>query len=139
VRRSAELRGLSDDHHRALVLAKLAKTAATTQEGDEVGALWHAIKREWETGLARHFAIEEAYLLPPVRMAGGEALASRVEQDHTAIRDHVLSGPFDEIGLRQFAERLSDHVRFEERELFPFAEAKLTQSDLDRIASAHRG
>ncbi len=139
MKRSAELRGLSDDHHRALVLAKLAKTAATEQVGDEIGAAWHAIKREWETGLAHHFAVEEAHLLPPVRIAGGEALASKVELDHAAIRSYVLSGPFNEIGLRQFAERLSDHVRFEERELFPFAEAELTQIDLDCIASAHRG
>src|SRR5690606_33327416 len=128
-----------DDHHRALVLAKIAKAAATKQVGGEVEALWRAIKREWGAGLARHFAVEEAHLLPPVRLAGGDALASRVEQDHAAIQSYVLSGPFDEVGLRQFAERLSNHVRFEERELFPFAEIKLTQTDLDRIASAHRG
>lgn len=73
-------------------------------------------------GLARHFAVEEPHLLPPVRAAGGDALASRTERDHAAIRNCVLSGPFDEPGLRQFAERLSAHVRFEERELFPFAD-----------------
>jgi hypothetical protein len=138
MKRSAELKSLSDDHHRALVLAKRVRTAATHLTGNDVAALWQTIKREWKTGLVPHFAIEEAHLLPPVRAAGGEALASRTEQDHAAIRKYVLSGPFDETGLQQFAERLFNHVRFEERELFPFAEAKLTQTDLDGIARAHR-
>ncbi len=134
MRRSAALRGLSDDHHRALVLARRARTASS---GDEIDTLWRAIAHEWETGLERHFAVEETHLLPPVRAAGGEALAARVEQDHAALRSWILSGPFDAVGLRQLGERLSDHVRFEERELFPFAEAKLTPADLERIAGAY--
>lgn len=139
MKRFAELRGLSDDHHRALVLAKRAKETATSENNDGIEELWVEIRREWDAGLAHHFAVEEVHLLPPVRAAGGDALASRIERDHHAIRNYVLSGPFDEAGLRQFGELLSNHVRFEERELFPFAEAKLTQAVLHRVASAHRG
>ncbi len=139
MKRSAKLRGLSDDHHRALVLAKRARTAAIERDRNAVEALWVEIRRAWEGGMARHFAIEETHLLPPVRAAGGSALAEALERDHAAIRKLVLSGPNDDAELRRFAERLSAHVRFEERQMFPFAEVKLTQADLDRIADAHRG
>lgn len=139
MKRSAELRGLSDDHHRALVLAKRAKQATAQKDNNGLKELWAEVRREWDAGLAQHFAIEEAHLLPPVRAAGGDDLAARIVRDHTAIQNYVLEGPFDEARLRQFAEVLSDHVRFEERELFPYAEAKLEQADLERIAKAHRG
>lgn len=139
MKRSAELRGLSDDHHRALVLAKRAKQVTVQKDNNGVRDLGAEIRREWDAGLAHHFAVEEAHLLPPVCAAGGYALASRIERDHTVIQHLVLEGPFDEARLREFAERLSDHVRFEERELFPYAEAKLEQADLERIANAHRG
>jgi hypothetical protein len=136
VKRSPELRDLSDDHHRALVLAKRARIAAAAGDPGAVAALWDEIGRQYDARLAPHFAIEETYLLPPVRDAGGDALARRVEADHAALRQ-ALDGSHGRAALGAFADRLSGHVRFEERKLFPFAEATLPAASLLRIAAAH--
>ncbi len=129
MKRRAELVGLSDDHHRALVLARRARVAAAS-DAQAIAAAWEAVRRAFDRDLAPHFAIEEIHLLPPVRRAGGEALARRVEDDHAALRDLALGEARDAAALAAFGERLHAHVRFEERELFPFAEARLTADEL---------
>jgi hemerythrin-like domain-containing protein len=57
-------------------------------------------------------------------------------REHDTMR-HLLPGNTirtdSEIDL--FARLLHDHIRFEERELFPHIEKKLTQSELNEIAS----
>jgi hypothetical protein len=136
MKRGPELRALSDDHHRALVLARRAAEAAARGGADAVEALWRAVRREYEADLAPPFAIEEALLLPPIGRAGAAALVSRVEEDHASLRAWALDGPHDSATLAAFGERLRAHVRFEERELFPFAEANLAAADLGRIARA---
>lgn len=59
-----------------------------------------------------------------------------VEEDHAFLRALALDGPHDAQRLAAFGERLRAHVRFEERELFPFAEANLPASALRRVARA---
>lgn len=133
MKRPAELRPLSDDHHRALVLAKRARTAAEDGSRDTVNALWQDIRTEYTAHLAPHFAVEEAFLLPAVDRAGGAALAARTREDHRALHRLIRTGPFDEDTLADFGKLLFDHVRFEERTLFPFAEAHLSKNDLDAV------
>lgn len=129
MKRAVELRPLSHDHHRALMLAKRAKEAAA----DEVGEVWQMIQAEYETYLAPHFAVEEDHLLPAVRQAGGAELCARVLQDHDTLRGYLNDGPHDKSTLAAFGQCLFDHVRFEERSLFPFAEAHLSRAELAEI------
>jgi hemerythrin-like domain-containing protein len=136
MKRGPELRALSDDHHRALVLAKRAAEAAAEGGLDAVEAMWRAVRLAYQADLAPHFAIEEALLLPPLSRAGAAAMVSRVEKDHASLRAWALDGPHDSATLAAFGERLRAHVRFEERELFPFAEANLAAADLGRVARA---
>lgn len=119
MKRDARLRQLSSDHHHALVLAKRA--TAGEMSADEVRA-------RFDAELAPHFAIEEEILLPALREAGAAELADRTAADHAAIR-----AALDADALGDFAERLTAHVRFEERELFPISEEQLPGSVLDAI------
>lgn len=133
MKRDLRLHGLSSEHHDALVLARtLARLAASgAATADDARSLAERFDRELEP----HFAIEEAVLLPALRAAGEDALASRTEADHVALRNHVLAARRGDTGaLAAFAERLSEHVRFEERELFPCCEARLDAAVLDEVA-----
>jgi len=139
MKRAPQLRDLSDDHHRALVLAKRAREAAASGNVDDVAAQWRVVRGVYKTELGPHFAVEEAYLVPPIRIrdATGEELVRRLEADHSALRHRILNGPYDAPGLAAFAERLHAHVRFEERELFPFAERHLSRRELQEVGQAH--
>ncbi len=55
-----------------------------------------------------------------------------------ALADTVLAGRADVSAARTLGERLNDHVRFEERELFPLIEARLDAAALDEVARALR-
>ena len=53
-----------------------------------------------------------------------------------ASTNRSASGPRRAAGVddaHALGELLNDHVRFEERELFEFLEARLTQAELDRL------
>lgn len=115
MKRDARLRKLSSEHHNALVLARKLR------RGQEVD-----LPAAFAAELAPHFAIEEKVLLPALRQAGREDLASRTLCDHDAMRA-ALAEP------ERFADLLEAHVRFEERELFPVCE-ELIPAALDGLA-----
>lgn len=130
MKRDIRLRGLSSDHHQALVIARrLTRDAAAWTEDD--GA---ELARRFEQELEPHFRLEEEVLLPALRTAGGGELATRTLDDHTALRALLVSARTGDGGAaRDLGERLGAHVQFEERELFPACEARLPAAVLDEI------
>jgi hemerythrin-like domain-containing protein len=133
MKRDPRLRGLSAEHHHALVLARrMARLAA----GDAVDAGdAAAVGARFDRELEPHFRTEEELLLPALRAAGEAALAARTEADHAALRAAMAAARAgDGAALREFAARLEEHVRFEERELFPRCEERLADDVLDAVA-----
>ncbi|MCY1058707.1 hemerythrin domain-containing protein [Nannocystis sp. SCPEA4] len=131
MKRDPRLRGLSSEHHHALVLARTVTALIDAGRADD--AADHLVDR-FERELEPHFRVEEALLLPALRGVGEVALVERTEADHASLRALALAargGRRD--GLVAFAERLTDHVRFEERELFPCCEARLPAAVLDAV------
>lgn len=130
--RDERLRGLSSDHHHALVLARtIRRRYAGSSASDE---LLNEVSREFELELAPHFAIEEEILLPALEAAGECDLVRRTRQEHSMMREHVRAAAEGETArLLVFAELLDAHVRFEERTLFPLCEAKLEAATLQAV------
>lgn len=131
MKRDPRLRGLSSEHHHALVLARRVERAAAAWSLEHGAELRSSFDRE----LAPHFAIEEELLLPALRAAAQAELCARVEQDHALLRraaDQAVAG--DAAAARSFSAALSEHVRFEERELFPACEAHLSEDVLDEVS-----
>jgi hemerythrin-like domain-containing protein len=120
MKRDPRLRGLSSEHHQALVLAR------ELGSGD---ALLAELQARFARELEPHFRIEEEVLLPALRAIGEHELVARTEREHAALRQLVDRG-----GLAAFAETLIEHVRFEERELFPCCEARLPGEVLAEVA-----
>lgn len=135
MKRSAFLITLSREHHTALVWAKRA------QRGSEgAAALMPALVGLFERELAPHFAAEEADLLPLLHAHGQAALAERTLAEHAALRaeaGRLRDGC--EAAVAPFGRALADHVRFEERELFPVIESILAQAATGGRSAPARG
>ncbi len=139
MRRSRELKPLSSDHHQALLVAfQLKKGLAGHAESagaprDLPGLL----------GLAKRF---EDQVLRPHTRAEEELLGrfmvatdmSRLRAEHGELARLLAAArsarPGDQRGhLSAFAELLERHVRWEERELFPYAEGHVDEETLATI------
>ena len=123
MKRSPGLRALSSEHHSALVLARRALAATH----DEVADAWCYLAQRFERELEPHFRQEEELLLPALAQAGETAIVQRTLNEHALMRSLIYTQPHDAGTLRTFAELLQAHVRFEERELFVIAQARLPE------------
>ncbi|CAG0968889.1 hypothetical protein MYXO_01182 [Myxococcaceae bacterium] len=135
MKRIAELRDLSDDHHTALVLARRCLRA---RPGDDsaIASAWAAVRAAFDVELEPHFRIEEQYLLPALEEIGESELAERVRSDHALLRGLVAAGAADAGHVERFGHLLDAHVRFEEREVFELAQTRLSPTALAAIAAA---
>lgn len=119
MKRHSRLQALSREHHGALKLARDAKIAAGSADGAQVERLSARVVSCFAAELEPHFVIEEQELLPQLTRAGDAALVAQTLAEHAGLRTLAdrLRTP-DATALADFAELLSAHVRFEERELF---------------------
>ena len=137
MKRSDFLIGLSREHHSALVWAKRAQRGANV--GDDAAALMHSLVTLFDRELAPHFAVEEADLLPLLQAHGTTELIARLLAEHAALRAEVVRlGEGCAAALAPFGRALADHVRFEERELFPVIESILAQRADEGAATGGR-
>jgi hemerythrin-like domain-containing protein len=136
MKRSEALQQLSRDHHRAL------ETALKLRRATETDA--KTARREfldfWRGHGAIHFRLEEDVMLPRSApyVDPTDPAVVRVLTDHVEIRrragelaDGERSDPAE---LHQLGELLDDHVRHEERVLFPMIEQALPEDELTRLA-----
>jgi hemerythrin-like domain-containing protein len=135
MKRHPALGELSRDHHQALYCAMRMNRA--TQ--DDLGEVRDDVLGFWSDHGARHFRIEEEILLPAFATRsdpGGEAVV-RVLVDHVWIRermDRLAAGELDLAEVHELGERLEQHVRHEERVLFPLIEDALDRDALAALA-----
>ena len=130
--RAAALVPLSREHHESLVLARRA--CDPERPGADPAALREHLLRRWPLVFEPHFQAEEQVLLPALAEAGAadRAAAGRAQHEHVrACITRLQAG--DLSALSAWGEAMREHVRWEERELFPRAEALL---DLARLEHA---
>jgi hemerythrin-like domain-containing protein len=137
MQRSPQLVPLSHDHHVALEVALLL-TRATEAGRTSAAARFVA---HWQDRGRRHFAAEEqaftAGLLPADPTWAGHL--QRMRDEHERVRGFVADLQDADVPLATVhaaGELLRDHVRFEERVLFPYAEERLPPEALDAIGRA---
>jgi len=133
VKRSPALASLSRDNHQALAVALELRRASDPTQATR------RFLEFWEQGGALHFRIEEELLLPQWARFGtvdAEA-AARLAREHLEIRSAAARLAAERpalSALHELGEKLADHVRFEERELFDLIEADLDPAALEAIA-----
>jgi hemerythrin-like domain-containing protein len=144
MKRAAELRDLSEDHHHGLVHARRLREAASGEEGDQL-ATARAFLDFWQRDTSAHFRKEEEVLLPILARHGrdlGQGPVVEMLAQHAQIRglvmelsDEVTDGRARPETLRSIGERLEAHIRLEEREVFPLIEETLPEEALKEISS----
>lgn len=131
MKRDPALRNLSSEHHSGLVLARHIRKASASPEFQPAAACADLIER-FQHELEPHFQKEEQGLLPALLAAGEHGLVERTLQQHRALRELVMKADPD--NLLRFAQLLSDHIRFEEKELFEGAQRRLSPDQLATLA-----
>lgn len=144
MKRAAELRELSDDHHRSLVQARRLRSAASGETHDRVDAA-RAFLEFWRKETSAHFRKEEEVLLPVLARHGGDPASEPLVEmlaQHARIRglvmqlsDEATVGDAPSETVRSIGELLEAHIRLEERRVFPMIEEILSTDALGEVAS----
>lgn len=128
MKRHPQLQPLSREHHNGLLMALLLNKGIKKAAATDVMAAF--ILHYWQTNLQQHFEEEETVLIPLLQTTAFDpALIRQLLNEHAALRAYIHSiedGFGDLYLLEDFAALLEDHIRFEERTLFPEAEKLLS-------------
>lgn len=132
IKRSPYIVALSRDHHHSLLLCwKIRQGIAKNITPARIAAYVNHFDQRF---LKTHFRQEEELLfnsLPP-----GDELGRQGTMEHAAIRTLLekISLQPSYAALNELAFALDNHIRFEERALFPYIEKKLSEQQLQHAA-----
>jgi hypothetical protein len=137
VSREDQLRPLSRDHCHALVLGAFIG-AICSRDGMNAHDV-EVVRKRFAAEITPHFPVEEA-LLVALQGHGVDHLVARARKDHATML-RLLEGALARHTscMCELGELLIEHVRFEERELYPACEQLLSDAARERIAAARAG
>lgn len=133
IKRNEHIVSLSREHHFSLLFGWKIKNGL--KFNIEPQRICKYVFQFWEKNLKAHFDQEEATLFN----FKDDELINRALKEHVLIKAELkaLQETEDEeqliLHLTQIADMVTDHVRFEERILFPHLEQKLTKEQLQNI------
>ena len=134
IKRNVNIVKLSQDHHASLLFCW--KIRQGIKYHIEFNRLNDYVEYFWTNHLREHFKEEEQFLFGSFPDENIE----RAIEEHQKIKDLINKLPFEAAGkqndlLSELAEAVNQHVRFEERILFPHLEKKLSGEQLEMIGS----
>ncbi len=137
--RDRNLVPLSHQHHDALFLCVRIERAHAA--GDFDVTVWQAeVQHKFEESVCGHFDAEEKILFPAAgRYPEMQKLIKELLRDHDTLRGYfnrATAGNLDAEGLLSFADKLSGHIRKEERELFERCQQLMPAEELARVGKA---
>ena len=138
LKRHHALQPLSREHFNGLVQARRLVRAADEDPGERRRRVSDFLGA-WSGEISPHFADEERILAPLV----SPEEAARLVKEHTLIRAAVreLAARADDPEpdlMRLLGRILHDHIRWEERSLFPEIEAAASEQQMQRVADRAR-
>lgn len=134
MKRDKNLIELSKDHHHGLLLCFKIKQGV--KYGVNPLRIAEYVKYFWTEALFSHFKEEEEVILPVLEQ--DDALRLQTLSEHREIEQLIsaLSDSVSEAELLKIAKLVDEHIRFEERVLFPHMEEVLSSSVLDEVGAA---
>ena len=147
MKRTNQLQPLSRQHHLGLNLSRHAKESL--DEPEEIAKHWHNLT-SYIDDMQYHFEIEDnliANALEPYRATQPDVASvletldgqhKQLRQLMNAVEQSQKSGTKDVTvaQVHELGSLLYDHIRFEERELYPTVEKYLTETELDAVYEA---
>lgn len=131
MKRNINLIELSRDHHHGLLLGWKIKQGLKKQISHQ--EIFDYVLYFAKQALVPHFQEEEKHIL--CHLAKNDKYRITVEREHLQVLEqiHLMSLNPTEQSLLELAEKIEKHIRYEEREVFPYLEKKLTESQLATI------
>jgi len=132
MKRSDYIVALSRDHHLGLLFSWKIKQGLMKQVA--LNRISKYVDYFWKQHLKKHFAEEEDLLFNKWNFEG----CARALNEHQFIEKKITEVTNPHTNDRAFielAEMVDDHIRFEERELFPFLEQHIPVQDLVLIGA----
>ncbi|OSZ77059.1 hypothetical protein CAP36_11585 [Chitinophagaceae bacterium IBVUCB2] len=132
LKRSLQLQPLSREHHDGLLFVWKIRQGLTNNT--DIEKLRQFVGWFWENHMRPHFFQEEKILMP--WLPDLHPLASKLKSDHNEIRELVISidKEVDQYDLKDLANLVEVHIRWEEREFFQFLESTLSVKELDKVS-----
>jgi hemerythrin-like domain-containing protein len=137
--RDKNLIPLSRQHQHALALC--VRLDRALQGGEVDGEAWsEEIRQIFAQEVATHFAAEEKVVFPAaVAFPNMHPLVEELLAEHVSLRDlftRATIATLDVNSLRSFVDKLSSHIRKEERQLFEGLQKVMTPAEFTRVGKA---
>lgn len=133
LKRHKALQPVSREHHAALLLSWKIQTGL--KNGAGVNRIKNYCDLFYKYQVQPHFEIEEKHLFPV--LGKNDPLVRQATNEHKELRQLFEDETASVENLEQIAQRLSEHIRFEERVLFNVIQKAACQDDLEKIAAVH--
>jgi hemerythrin-like domain-containing protein len=137
--RDQNLIPLSRQHQHALALCVRLDRAIRAGEVD-LEAWQREIQQLFESEIRIHFAAEEQELFPAAaRFSDLQLLVAELLAEHTFLRDRfsrAVARSLDRQSLGDLGEKLSQHIRKEERQLFEGMQKAMSPQELGLLGAA---
>ena len=133
ITRNEQIKKLSREHHSSLLFCW--KIRQGLKNNLQPQRICDYIQYYWQQNLQPHFREEEKILFAPIK----DRQVQRAINEHKQIRRQIEglannSAKIDmQKNLARIADMVDDHVRYEERTLFPHLEKKLNKEQLKNI------
>jgi len=132
VKRDENIKRLSREHHFSLLFCWKIRKGLKTDVATE--RIRKYVQYFWQQHLQPHFREEEKIFFAPIK----DRLVQRAINEHKYIKQQVedlanYSGNNERKSLAKIADMVYEHVRYEERDLFPHLERKLSKEQLENI------
>lgn len=136
--RIEQLRPLSRQHQLGLNLGLKASQVTDELSEQELSQQWQNLVAYIHDELTDHFGVEEDYLVTPLVKDHSDneqvkTLSNSLLQQHQELNRLAKTPNPMPSDLRALGRLLYDHIRFEEREVFPIAQQLLTAEQLKTI------
>ncbi|MFI0428669.1 hemerythrin domain-containing protein [Mariniflexile sp. HMF6888] len=133
LKRHKALQPLSREHHHGLLLSWKIRAGFSKNIAPErikVYADWF-----FKTHLMPHFEMEEQFVFPV--LDSNNELVKKALADHRLLK-RLFEDEHIEIALSKIEKTLDEHIRFEERVLFPEIQKAATELELLEIEKIHQ-
>ena len=130
---------LSRQHQHALALC--VRLDRAIRAGDVDLEAWQVeIQQQFESEIEVHFAVEEKLLFPAAaQFPDLQALIQQLLTEHSVLRDYfarAAARELDQQRLAHFGQKLAEHIRKEERQLFEGMQKVMSSSELATLGEA---
>ena len=132
INRNEHIKKLSREHHFSLLFCWKIRQGLKMNVAME--RIWEYVQYFWKQHLQPHFREEEKIFFAPIK----DRLVQRAINEHKYIKQQIedlanYPKNNERKNLAKIADMVYEHVRYEERDLFPHLERKLSKEQLENI------